>query len=678
MTYITSITSSNSRPPSPDQSSLLRATSPPQSASFAAHYASSVSGNEGTNGSASPKTWDNSSAESPNLRTAAKKSSPLPAFTWAGSSNATRPLQTPSQSPSATEPAPLASAPVSQTATALVPAVLTEVLIPSVANSLTAEAQSNLSSPVPTEGCVISIIPGQSTANAAAIPALTAMSAPSSNVLATLAGVQGTSAASPTASQVTSAAPNSPPSAPGPTQPQLEPGLAQTPQPMQSLPATSFSFSPAPDASNGPPSGLLETVSTSGQISVPVVSVPLAESSIASGSNNAQTDRLATTQTSPGVAAIPLPGSPNTPTPSVMETLSSALLSSSPARKPGNAQGPTAQPLVGEALPIGDKSKTGPSSIVQAASQFSIANTASAPRDGTSVTLSGNPFSSGSSANSFPAVFSALVPPPIADSGLNLVLETNVPAEAATAKIGAGPTAISSSSDGTRQSLASGGALGKAINQAQSQNPDSTGAVTTTTAQPAVPSASGQPAAATSAIPVLVGGSANPEPAHKSDTPALPGAPDSHSPAKSEIEPRAVLPPGPVQMAQMVERAGQSEMRIGLSTSAFGSVEVHTVVHANEVGVLIGSEKGDLRSLLATELPGIVHTLQQQNLRLNHVDFQQGSAFSNHPGRDSPPRSFARSSGTHAGLPRESNRSESVGPGESSAERVGTGLSILA
>jgi hypothetical protein len=108
-----------------------------------------------------------------------------------------------------------------------------------------------------------------------------------------------------------------------------------------------------------------------------------------------------------------------------------------------------------------------------------------------------------------------------------------------------------------------------------------------------------------------------------------------------------------VQLAQMASKAAQSEMRIGMTTSAFGSVEVRTLVHANDVGVLIGSEKGDLRSLLANELPGIAHTLQQQNLRLVQVNFHQGFAFSNDLGSrgDSPPRSFsARSSATRMQL----------------------------
>jgi hypothetical protein len=98
-----------------------------------------------------------------------------------------------------------------------------------------------------------------------------------------------------------------------------------------------------------------------------------------------------------------------------------------------------------------------------------------------------------------------------------------------------------------------------------------------------------------------------------------------------------------VHLAQIVDRVAQSEMRIGLATSEFGSVEVRTVVHANDVGILIGSEKGDLRSLLTPELPGIANTLQQQDLRLNQVNFHQGGALSGNSssGGDSQARHFA-------------------------------------
>jgi hypothetical protein len=72
----------------------------------------------------------------------------------------------------------------------------------------------------------------------------------------------------------------------------------------------------------------------------------------------------------------------------------------------------------------------------------------------------------------------------------------------------------------------------------------------------------------------------------------------------------------------MMNKAAQSEMRIGLSTSVFGDVEVRTVVRAGDVGVLIGSEKGDLQALMTNDLPSISGHLQQQNLHLTQVTFQ--------------------------------------------------------
>ena len=135
---------------------------------------------------------------------------------------------------------------------------------------------------------------------------------------------------------------------------------------------------------------------------------------------------------------------------------------------------------------------------------------------------------------------------------------------------------------------------------------------------------------------------------------------------------------GPVQVAQMANKAAQAEMRIGMNTSAFGNVEVRTVVHSNEVGVAIGSERGDLRSLLSSELPGIAHALQQQSLRLNEVDFHQGGfAFSNQmsSGSDSQQRFASRAVPTF--LP-EVSSNETPEAAEPLSTARGSGLSILA
>jgi hypothetical protein len=136
-----------------------------------------------------------------------------------------------------------------------------------------------------------------------------------------------------------------------------------------------------------------------------------------------------------------------------------------------------------------------------------------------------------------------------------------------------------------------------------------------------------------------------------------------------------------VQLAQMVDRVGQAEMRVGMNTSAFGNVEVRTVVHASDVGLTIGSEKGDLRGLLANDMPAISNSLQQQNLRLNNVSFMQGYASANPGGGGSDSqqqRSFVPAApagfSSPEALPEEASAAVAVGG------LVGgrSGLSILA
>lgn len=192
-------------------------------------------------------------------------------------------------------------------------------------------------------------------------------------------------------------------------------------------------------------------------------------------------------------------------------------------------------------------------------------------------------------------------------------------------------------------------------------------AVMDPTRQATIPGTTGQPAVTTG--PVRKSDSAGP--ASSGDSPA-------NLPASGDLP---LNPTGPVQMAQMVSKAAQSEMRIGLNTSAFGNVEVRTVVHANEVGVVIGSEKGDLRSLLSNELPGIANTLQRQDLRLNQVHFHQSElAFSNQmsSGSDSQARAFASKPTTSMALTGPMPGVESHESPESLSTAHGSGLSILA
>jgi hypothetical protein len=121
----------------------------------------------------------------------------------------------------------------------------------------------------------------------------------------------------------------------------------------------------------------------------------------------------------------------------------------------------------------------------------------------------------------------------------------------------------------------------------------------------------------------------------------LPAVAREAAAAHAASDPPAVPAATPVQMAQLINRVGQSELHIGMTTTAFGSVEVHTVVRASDIGLMIGSERGDLHSLLANEMPGILNILHQQNLRLQNVSFEGGfsSSAGDFSGGNSQPRS---------------------------------------
>jgi hypothetical protein len=94
-------------------------------------------------------------------------------------------------------------------------------------------------------------------------------------------------------------------------------------------------------------------------------------------------------------------------------------------------------------------------------------------------------------------------------------------------------------------------------------------------------------------------------------------------------------------------------MHIGLRTQAFGSVEVHTVVRDSQVGLTVGSERGDLRGLLAPEVSGLQTSFRQQDLRFDNIHFLETSAgttagFSG--GADSHSRSSSQQHASTGGL----------------------------
>ncbi len=195
---------------------------------------------------------------------------------------------------------------------------------------------------------------------------------------------------------------------------------------------------------------------------------------------------------------------------------------------------------------------------------------------------------------------------------------------------------VSSNQESTRSKP---GDSSSSATDANAQSLPSGAAAATPVSQPNIGDQPGTPAAAANVL-APVSPAANQDSASGG---ALLPATERQSPA--EPAPTALPAAGAVEVARLVAGVAQSEMHIGLRTQAFGSVEVHTVVRDSQVGLTVGSERGDLRALLAPEVSGLQTTFRQQDLRFDNIRFLETSAgttagFSG--GADSQPRSSSQ------------------------------------
>jgi len=96
-------------------------------------------------------------------------------------------------------------------------------------------------------------------------------------------------------------------------------------------------------------------------------------------------------------------------------------------------------------------------------------------------------------------------------------------------------------------------------------------------------------------------------------------APAKSAPQLPDANAALAASPVQVQAARIFQSGSQVEMRMGLHTETFGAVQVHATVSDKQVDVALGSERGDLRASVASELPMLQSSLQQHDLRLDQV-----------------------------------------------------------
>jgi len=166
-----------------------------------------------------------------------------------------------------------------------------------------------------------------------------------------------------------------------------------------------------------------------------------------------------------------------------------------------------------------------------------------------------------------------------------------------------------------------------------------------------------QPAAPSAAPPVpLVEGRQAPPPRGT-------GSNGNQAPAASENIPREAVPtPVAVQSARVLERMGQTEMRVGMNTADFGNVELRASVSQDRVGASVTTAHLDLRAALMAEMPSLEHSMEQHQLRLDHLDLGANGGGNQERGNLAQQQQPRSQSGAEAGFTTTSSSSSDALP----------------
>ena len=91
-------------------------------------------------------------------------------------------------------------------------------------------------------------------------------------------------------------------------------------------------------------------------------------------------------------------------------------------------------------------------------------------------------------------------------------------------------------------------------------------------------------------------------------------------------ETASAFAPTGIQAAKLVERMGQSEIRVGIRDGELGNVDIRTSMSHNNFTAQISVERGDLSRVIAAELPSLHSRLSDQRLPVAQITVQNQSS----------------------------------------------------
>ena len=98
--------------------------------------------------------------------------------------------------------------------------------------------------------------------------------------------------------------------------------------------------------------------------------------------------------------------------------------------------------------------------------------------------------------------------------------------------------------------------------------------------------------------------------------------------AEATAEAAAAHLASPIQVAKLVERAGETELRVGIQAGEFGSVDIRTSMARSQFTAEISVERGELGRAMAAELPGLHSRLAEQRVPPANIILQNHASGS--------------------------------------------------
>jgi len=108
--------------------------------------------------------------------------------------------------------------------------------------------------------------------------------------------------------------------------------------------------------------------------------------------------------------------------------------------------------------------------------------------------------------------------------------------------------------------------------------------------------------------------------------------------SQAQGESSSPYPTSVVHSAKLVERMGETELRLGIRAGEFGSVDVRTSMVRNQFTAEISTERGELGRALAAELPSLQNRLTDQRVPVANITLQNHTGSHSGPSEQQNPR----------------------------------------